>query len=79
MLAPNRNIRAPEERLDARTANVLANKERELMQSANQIEYFADGLGTRAPLNSDDLTEKVARFVSTSQVVQDKMVCFVII
>lgn len=79
MLAPNRNIRAPEERLDARTANVLANKERELMQSANQIEYFADGLGTRAPLNSDDLAEKVARFVSTSQVVQDKMVCFFII
>lgn len=79
MLAPNRNIRAPEERLDARTANVLANKERELMQSANKIEYFADGLGTRAPLNSDDLAEKVARFVSTSQVVQDKMVCFVII
>lgn len=73
LLTPNRRLRSLEQQIDARTANILANKERELMQTTSNIDYYADGLGTRAPLNSDDLDEKYARILATSQVVDDKM------
>ena len=59
--------------IDARTANVLRNKEKQLMMSSNQIDYYKDGLGTHAPLSSDNLLEKKKKYDSTGQV-NDKMV-----
>lgn len=75
MFAPNRRTRSPNQQLDARTANALANKERELMQTTHSIDYYKDGLGSRAPLNSDDLNEKCARYVQTGHV-DNQMVNF---
>lgn len=70
---PNPRIRPKSEQLDARTANVLRNKERELMQTTHQIDYYKDGLGTRAPLNSDNLEEKMAKYQETGEM-NDEMV-----
>lgn len=43
------------------------------MMSSNQIDYYKDGLGTHAPLSSDNLLEKKKKYDSTGQV-NDKMV-----
>jgi hypothetical protein len=65
---PNPKIRSPALQIDPITANILINKDKELMQSSNRIDYYVDGLGTRAPVNSDDLHEKHARYEATGQV-----------
>jgi hypothetical protein len=57
------------------TANILINKDKELLQSSNRIDYYVDGQGTRAPVNSDDLLEKQARFQATGDI-NEEMVCF---
>ena len=74
---PNTKLRPEERSIDARTANVLRNKEKQLMITSNQMEYHKDGLGTHAPLNSDDLIEKKQKFDLTGQV-NEKMVCLFI-
>ncbi len=69
ILVPNPKLRGSEERLiDQRTANVLRNKEKQLMQTTQQADYFKDGLGSQAPLNSDDIIEKKVKFDSTGQI-----------
>ena len=45
------------------------------MQSSNQIEYYRDGLGTHAPLCSDDIVEKRSKYDSTG-LINDTMVCW---
>lgn len=75
MLAPNRRLRSAGQQIDARTANVLANKERELLTTTtHRADYYMDGRGTRAPLDSDDLADKVARFVQNGGHVDNQMV-----
>ncbi|CAF0732237.1 unnamed protein product [Brachionus calyciflorus] len=64
LLTPNPRLRASHP-IDARTANTLKNKEKELMQSSQRIDYYKDGLGTRAVVNSDDLDERKKRFLET--------------
>lgn len=44
---------------------MLRNKERELLQTTQQVDYYKDGLGTRAPLNSDNLDEKNLKLEKT--------------
>lgn len=60
LLAPNPRLRVSHS-IDSRTANALRNKEKELMQSSQRIDYYKDGLGTRAVLKTDDLEEKNRR------------------
>ena len=67
LLMPNPRLRAQKHSLDARTANVLRNKEKQLHQTTQRTDYYADGLGTRAPLNSDDLLEKKEKYEKTGQ------------
>ncbi len=67
-MVPNPKLRPDDRSIDLITANVLRNKERQLMQSTNQADYYKDGLGTQAPLNSDDLIEKKIRYESTGQI-----------
>lgn len=38
------------------------------MQSSHQADYYKDGLGSQAPLNSDDLLEKKAKFEQTGEI-----------
>lgn len=66
-------MRTEERSIDARTTNVLRNKEKQLMMTSNQMEYYKDGLGTHAPLSSDDLLEKKLKYDSTGHV-NDTMV-----
>jgi hypothetical protein len=68
-------MRPPALQIDPVTTNIVINKEKELMQSSNRIDYYFDGLGTRAQLNSDDLHEKQARFEATGKI-DEEMVCF---
>jgi hypothetical protein len=72
---PNPKLRSEEHSIDARTANALRNKERQLIQSTQRTDFYADGLGTRASLNSDDLLEKKVRFETNGQI-NDNMVMF---
>lgn len=65
---PNPRLRVEERSIDMITANVLRNKERQLMQSSHQADYYKDGLGSQAPLNSDDLLEKKAKFEQTGEI-----------
>ena len=51
---------------------MLRNKEKQLSQSTQRLDYYADGLGTRAPLSSDDLLEKKVRFEQTGHI-KDEM------
>lgn len=48
------------------------------MQSSNRIEYYVDGLGTRAPVNTNDLIEKKVRFDMTGQVNNNMVVKFIL-
>jgi hypothetical protein len=48
--------------VDTATAKTIRNKEKQLIQSTNRTDYYKDGLGTRAPLNANDLEEKHVRF-----------------
>jgi len=73
VLVPNPKLRAEERSIDLRTANTLRNKEKQLMMTSNQIDYFKDGLGTHAPLNSDDVIEKKANYEATGSI-NDSMV-----
>ena len=68
IVVPNPKLRVDERSIDPMTANVLRNKEKQLMQSTHQAEFYKDGLGTQAPLNSDDLVEKKARYDATGQI-----------
>ena len=67
---PNPRLRVPNHTLDARTANVLRNKEKQLLQTTQRTDYYADGQGTRAPLNSDDLLEKKEKYEKTHQLTE---------
>ena len=58
----------PERSIDPRTANVLRNKEKEMMQTSQQSSYYKDGLGTQAPFNSDNLGEKINKYEQTDKV-----------
>ena len=64
LLTPNPRLRVSHS-IDFRTANALRNKEKELMQSSQRIEYYKDGLGTRAVLKTDDLEDKNRRLNET--------------
>jgi hypothetical protein len=44
------------------TAKTILNKQKQLIQSTNRIDYYKDGFGTRAPLNSSDFEEKNGKF-----------------
>jgi hypothetical protein len=46
------------------------------MQTTHQIEFYKDGLGTRAPLNTDNLNEKAAKLDKTG-VVDETMVILI--
>ena len=65
---PNPRLRVDERSIDMITANVLRNKEKQLMQSTQQADYYKDGLGTQAPVNSDDLVEKKKKYESTGKI-----------
>lgn len=65
---PNPKLRVEDRSIDMITANVLKNKEKQLMQSTQQADYYKDGLGTQAPINSDDLLEKKMRFEKTGEI-----------
>ena len=65
---PNPRLRSEERSIDLITTNVLRNKERQLMQSTQQADFYRDGLGSQAPINSDDLLEKKARFEQTGEI-----------
>ncbi|RNA40418.1 hypothetical protein BpHYR1_013636 [Brachionus plicatilis] len=66
LLVPNQRLRNAHS-IDARTANTLRNKEKELMQSSQRIDYYKDGLGTRAVLDSDNLNEKQKRIIESGE------------
>lgn len=65
---PNPRLRVEERSIDLITANVLKNKEKQLMQSTHQADYYKDGMGTQAPINSDDLLEKKMKFEKTGEI-----------
>lgn len=67
ILAPNPRKRTFTGSLDPQAWNILRNKERELMQTQNQIDFYKDGLGTRAPFNSDNYHEKQDRLEKTGK------------
>jgi hypothetical protein len=58
LLVPNPALRNEKLSINERTANVLRNKDRELMQSTQRTDYYIDGIGTRSQINSDDLLKK---------------------
>lgn len=65
---PNPRLRPEERSIDLLTANVLKNKERQLMQSTQQADFYKDGLGSQAPLNSDDLCTKKLKYEQTGDI-----------
>jgi hypothetical protein len=65
---PNPRLRPEERSIDIVTANTLRNKEKQLRQSTHQADFYKDGLGSQAPLNSDDLDEKKNKFEQTGQI-----------
>lgn len=67
---PNPKIRTSQS-IDARTANTLQNKEKELMQSSQRIDYYKDGLGTRAVLNTDNLDEKQKGIIDSNPLTEN--------
>ncbi len=77
VLAPNTKLRPEDRSIDVRVANVLRNKEKQIMQTTNKIDYYKDGLGTHAPLNSDDVYEKKTKYELTGSI-KDSMVISVI-
>ena len=79
LLVANPKLRQTSLQIDANTADILANKERELMQTSNRIDYYKDGLGTRAPLNSDNYNEKQIKLDQTSKIDEEMVCCFVYI
>ena len=70
---PNQKLRNFSASLDTKNWNILRNKERDLMQTTHQIDFYKDGLGTRAPLNSDNLNEKAAK-LDKAGIVDETMV-----
>jgi hypothetical protein len=75
LLNPNPRLRPASHQIDRRTANILENKEKELMQTTQQTDYYKDGLGTRAPLKSDNLEDKISKYEQTGQI-DEEMVHF---
>jgi hypothetical protein len=67
ILAPNPKLRNLTHSLDPHSWNMLRNKERELMQTTHQIDYYKDGLGTRVAFSTDNLDEKNAQFLKTGR------------
>ena len=53
-MAPNHKMRSADQTLDKNTANILRNKDKEFHKTTHQLEYYKDGLGSCAPLNSDN-------------------------
>jgi hypothetical protein len=67
ILNPNPRLRAMSHSLDQSSWNMLRNKERELMQTTHQIDYYKDGLGTRVAFNTDNINEKIDQNIRTGQ------------
>ena len=68
LLVPNPAIRNESLAIDERTANVLRNKSRELIQSTQRASYYMDGVGTRSQIKTDDLLEKMVNYELTGKV-----------
>lgn len=68
LLVPNPALRNEHLAIDERTANVLSNKNKELIESTQRTDYYIDGRGTRAQINSDDLLKKKVSYQSTGKV-----------
>lgn len=69
-MVPNPKIRTAHS-IDTRTANTLQNKEKELMQSSQRIDYYKDGLGTRAVLKTDNIDEKLKGIIDNNPLTED--------
>ena len=73
-MAPNLTSRSVHFKLDEPTANTLRNKDKETMESTQQADYYRDGLGSRAPLDTNNLNEKEEKLIHEG-VCYDQIVC----